>query len=183
MTLSGLIEEKVAIPKGVKVDITGSTVTVTGPKGKLTRAYSHPKAKIEKVEDHVVVSCELPRIKDKAIVGTFASHITNMMEGVTKGFEYKMKIVYSHFPMKTTVKGNKFVIENFLGERSARNAIILGDTKITVKGNDVVLEGTNIEDVGQTAANVEKATSIRGFDPRVFQDGIYIVEKAKKVSQ
>ena len=183
MTLSGHIEEKVVIPEGVTVDITGKTVTVNGPKGKLARTLSHPRAKIVKEMDHVIVSCELPRVKDKAIVGTFASHITNMIEGVTNGFLYTMKIVYSHFPMKAYPKGDRFVIENFLGERSPRNAKILGSTKITVKGNDVTLEGIDLEAVGQTAANIEKATVIKGFDPRVFQDGIYIVEKAKKVSQ
>lgn len=182
MTLSGLIEEKVAIPEKVSVTIEGSKVTVTGPKGKLVRDFFNPKTRVSKADDHVVVSCELPRVKDKAIVGTFAAHIHNMIEGVTVGFEYEMKIVYSHFPMKTSVKGDKFLIENFLGERSPRVANILGDTKIQVKGNDVVLTGTDIEAVSQTAANIEKATHIWGYDPRVFQDGIYITAKAKKVS-
>jgi len=40
-----------------------------------------------------------------------------------------------------------------------------------------VLNGPNLEDAGQTAANIERATKIKGFDPRVFQDGIYIIEK------
>jgi large subunit ribosomal protein L6 len=182
MTLSGLIEEKVAIPKGVTVTIQGSTIDVKGPKGKLSRDFTNPKTKVRMEGDHLVVSCELPRVKDKAMVGTFASHLTNMMEGVTLGFEYHMKIVYSHFPMKTSVKGDKFIVENFLGERSARSAKIVGDTKITVKGNDVVLTGTDVEAVGQTAANIERATKVWGYDPRVFQDGIYITEKAKKVS-
>jgi len=123
--------------------------------------------------DHLVIRCELPRVKDKAMVGTFTSHLTNMIDGVTAGFEYHMKIVYSHFPMKTSVKGNLFIIDNFLGERSARHAKILGDTKIVVKGNDVVLSGIDVEALGQTAANIEYATKIWGYDPRVFQDGIY----------
>jgi large subunit ribosomal protein L6 len=182
MTLSGIIEERVNIPKGVTVTVQGTTVEVKGPKGKLSRDFANPKTRVHTDGDHVVVSCELPRVKDKAIVGTFASHITNMIEGVVNGFEYDMKIVYSHFPMKASTKGDKFVIENFLGERSPRLAKIVGDTKIQVKGNDVVLTGTDVEAVSQTAANIERATKIWGYDPRVFQDGIYIVEKAKKVS-
>lgn len=182
MTLSGLIEEMVDIPKGVTVTIQGSIVDVKGPKGKLSRDFSNPKTKVRVEGDHIVVSCALPRVKDKAMIGTFASHLTNMIEGVTIGFEYHMKIVYSHFPMKTSVKGEKFIIENFLGERAARQAKIVRETKIVVKGNDVVLTGIDVEAVGQTAANIEYATKIWGFDPRVFQDGIYITEKAKKVS-
>jgi large subunit ribosomal protein L6 len=88
-----------------------------------------------------------------------------------------MKIVYSHFPIKASVKGDMFVIENFLGERSPRKTKIVGDTKITIKGDEITLTGINIEDVGQTAANIELATRIKGFDPRVFQDGIYITSK------
>lgn len=182
MTLSGLIEEMVAIPEKVTVTVEGSKVTVNGPKGKLVRDFYNPKTKVSKDGDHVVIRCEMPRVKDKAIVGTFAAHINNMIEGVTEGFEYDMKIVYSHFPMKTSVKGDKFLIENFLGERSPRIAKIFGDTKIVVKGNDVVLTGIDIEAVSQTAANIERATHIWGYDPRVFQDGIYITAKAKKVS-
>ena len=183
MTLSGMIEEKVAVPNGVKIEIDGAMVTVTGPKGKHSRVFSHPKAKVSMAEGHVVVRCELPKVKDKAIVGTFAAHIANMIEGVTDGFEYRMKIVYSHFPMKAYTKGDKFIIENFLGERAPRVANIIGDTKITVKGQDVTLDGTDIEAVSQTAANIERATHIWNFDPRVFQDGIYITVKAQKVNQ
>lgn len=182
MTLSGILEERVAIPKGVTVTINGSIVEVKGPKGKLSRDFYNPKTKVTLDGDELVVSCEMPRVKDKAMIGTFASHLNNMIEGVTVGFEYHMKIVFSHFPIKTAVKGDKFVIDNFLGERAPRTAKILGDTKIVVKGNDVVLSGTNVEAVGQTAANIEYATKIWGYDPRVFQDGIYITEKAKKVS-
>lgn len=182
MTLSGILEERVAIPKGVTVTINGSIVEVKGSKGKLSRDFYNPKTKVTLDGDELVVSCEMPRVKDKAMIGTFASHLNNMIEGVTVGFEYHMKIVFSHFPIKTAVKGDKFVIDNFLGERAPRTAKILGDTKIVVKGNDVVLSGTNVEAVGQTAANIEYATKIWGYDPRVFQDGIYITEKAKKVS-
>lgn len=182
MTISGIIEERIDVPQGVTASMCGSTVNIKGPKGTLNRNLFHPKVKIRVEGAELVVSCELPRIKDKAVVGTFAAHLRNMIEGVTIGFEYDMKIVYSHFPMKTAVKGDKFIIENFLGERSPRQAKILGDTKIQVKGNDVVLTGTDIEAVSQTAANIERATKIWGYDPRVFQDGIYIVEKAKKVS-
>ncbi|MCX6652774.1 MAG: 50S ribosomal protein L6 [Methanomassiliicoccales archaeon] len=181
MTISGIIEEKVEIPKGVTVQIDGAAVTVKGKVGELKRSFVHPKVKIGVKEGNVVVSAQYPRVKDKATVGTFASHIQNMIDGVQGGFEYHMKIVYSHFPMKATVKGDKFVIENFLGEKAPRHADILRQTKVTVKGNEVVLHSIELEAVSQSAANIERACKIRGFDPRVFQDGIYIVEKARKV--
>jgi large subunit ribosomal protein L6 len=181
MTLTGTIEEKVEIPQGVKVKVEGSKVTVSGKAGQLSRDFSHPKVKIGLIEDNVTISCEYPKVKEKAAVGTFTSHIQNMIDGVMGGFEYHMKVVYSHFPMKATVKGDKVVIENFLGEKSPRHANIVGKTKITIKGAEVVLHNIDVEAVGQTAANIERACKIRNFDPRVFQDGIYIVEKARKV--
>ena len=183
MTVAGLIEEKVEIPAGVKLKVEGTTVTVSGKNGQLSRDFAHPRVQISHREKELVVSCEYPKVRDKAVVGTFVSHIENMIEGVTTGFEYHMKIVFSHFPMKASVKGETFLIENFLGEKAARKARILGATKINVKGNDVVLTGPDVEAVSQTAANIEHATKIKGYDPRVFQDGIYITVKAKKVSQ
>jgi large subunit ribosomal protein L6 len=47
------------------------------------------------------------------MIGTFSSHINNMMKGVTQGFEYRMKVVYSHFPMQLKVEGKKLFIGNF----------------------------------------------------------------------
>jgi large subunit ribosomal protein L6 len=113
----------------------------------------------------------------KAMVGTFASHIRNMIKGVTEGFEYRMKVVYSHFPMQLKVEKDKLMIGNFLGEKKPRSANILGESKVKASGDEVVVTGINKEDVGQTAANIEQATRIKRFDPRVFQDGIYTVEK------
>ncbi len=182
MTLSGMIEQRITIPAGVTASVDGGMVSVKGPKATLQREFTYPKIKIQVEGDEVVVSSELPRVREKAMVGTFGAHIANMMAGVTKGFEYEMKIVHSHFPMKTSVKGDVFVIENFLGERAPRKAKILGNTKIQVKGNDVLVTGNDLEKVSQTAANIERATTIKGFDSRVFQDGIYITKKGKRVS-
>ena len=119
----------------------------------------------------------MPKKKESALVGTWEAHISNMVTGVTKGFIYTMKVVYSHFPVKTILKGNEFVIENFLGESFPRKAKIVGDTKVEIKGDTIILTGINIEDVSQSCANIELATKIRRYDPRVFQDGIYMVEK------
>ncbi len=170
---------EIEIPEGVNVRIENGIVSVEGPKGKLERYLYHPKLSIIKEGNKIIVKAELPRRKEKALVGTFAGHIKNMIKGVTEGFTYKMKIVYSHFPIKASVKGNEFIIENFLGEKSPRKAKLFGNVKVTVKGSDVIIEGINREEVGQTAANIERATKVRGKDVRVFQDGIYIVSKGE----
>jgi large subunit ribosomal protein L6 len=88
-----------------------------------------------------------------------------------------MKTVYSHFPIKTSVDGNKFIIENFLGERAPRTALILDGVDVQVKGDDVVASGIDKEKVGQTVANIERATAVKRRDIRVFQDGVYQTSK------
>ena len=148
-----------------------------GPLGTVERKLWYPGVKIDVREGEVVVDAVSSRKEQKAMVGTFTSHIKNMIKGVNEGFECKMSIVYSHFPMQVKVDGKSFIIGNFLGEKKPRVAKILGETKVKVSGNEVTITGINKEDVGQTAANIEQKTKIRRFDPRVFQDGIYIVQK------
>ncbi len=180
MTITGVVEERIEIPDEVTVEVIGPEVRVSGPNGDIVRRLFHPRIDIKKEDGAVVISCEMPKRKEKALLGTFVSHIKNMIGGALSDFECRMKIVYSHFPMKVNVRGNNFVIENFMGERSPRNADIMSDVQVDVKGSNLTIHGPNIEAVGQTAANIERATAIKGYDPRVFQDGIYIVEKPRR---
>jgi large subunit ribosomal protein L6 len=177
MTTEGLVKDEIEVPEKVQVTLDGPMIKVKGPKGEVSRRLRDPRIKIEKKGNDVVVSCATMRAKERALVGTFAAHIRNMLVGVSEGFEYNMKIVFAHFPIKASVKGNVFVVENFLGEKYPRKTKIVGATKVTVKGDQVVLNGPDVEEVGQTAANIERLTKIKGYDPRIFQDGIYITHK------
>ena len=105
-----------------------------------------------------------------------------MITGVTKGYQYKLKIVFSHFPISVKVQGKEILIENFTGERRERRIKILGDAKIKIEPDDIIVEGVNLEDVSQTAANIEQATRVRGKDPRVFLDGLYVYERNEGVA-
>jgi large subunit ribosomal protein L6 len=171
------IARRIEIPEGISVSLSKDIVTAKGPKGTVERKLWYPGVKIEVREGEVIVDAESSRKEQKAMVGTFTSHIKNLIKGVSDGFECKMTIVYAHFPMQVKVDGKTFIIGNFLGEKKPRSAKILGETKVKVSGNEVVISGINKEDVGQTAANIEQRTRIKRFDPRVFQDGIYIVQK------
>jgi large subunit ribosomal protein L6 len=171
-------KDYIKIPDGVTAKLSGRTLTIKGPKGELSRTMRPSRVELKMEGKDVVIRCDLPRRAEKAEVGTFASHIRNLIHGVQEGYEYKLKTVFAHFPIKSTVKGNVFLIENFLGERSARKATILAGVKVDVKGDQVVVTGIDLEKVSQTAANIETATHIRNRDIRVFQDGIYITHKA-----
>jgi large subunit ribosomal protein L6 len=167
----------VEIPDGVEGMLDGRLVTIKGEKGELTRDFSHAPIKIQLDGKTVTVQASWPRKKEAALVGTVRSHIQNMIKGVTTGFTYKLKIVFSHFPITVKIVGKTLAIENFIGERNPRKAKIMGDSKIIIKGDDVIVQGINLEDVSQTAANIQNATKIRNKDPRVFLDGIYVYEQ------
>ena len=172
------IVRTIEIPEGISVSFSQDVFTAKGPLGTVERKLWYPGIRIEIGEGEVKVDAESSRKEQKAMVGTFTSHIKNLIKGVNEGFEYKMTIVYAHFPMQVKVDGKTLIIGNFLGEKKPRVAKILGETKVKVSGNEVTISGVNKEDVGQTAANIEQKTKIKRFDPRIFQDGIYIVQKA-----
>jgi large subunit ribosomal protein L6 len=104
-----------------------------------------------------------------------------MARGVDEGFEYRLKAVFSHFPMSLKVDGNQFTINNLFGEKVPRVAALPwspAEVEVRVENKtDVVVKGADREKVGQTAANIERACKIKKRDRRVFQDGIYIVSK------
>ncbi len=169
--------KSVEVPDGVEVQVEGRVVTVKGEKGTLTRDFSKAPVTIELDGKTVRVRANWPRKREAALVGTVGSHIQKMIVGVTKGFTYKLKIVFSHFPISVKVKENTVLIENFTGERSPRKAKTMGNVKVLAKGDDVVVQGINLEDVSQTAANIQSATKVKKKDPRVFLDGIYVYER------
>ena len=117
------------------------------------------------------------RRKDLALINTVKSIISSMIKGVETGFTYKLKIIFSHFPISVKVKDKKVIVENYFGERSSRISKIVGDTRVEVSGEDVIVKGPSLEDVSQTATNIESSTKIKNKDQRVFLDGVYVYAK------
>jgi large subunit ribosomal protein L6 len=171
------VSRTIEVPDDVTLDVTGKTVSVKGTKGNLTRDFSYASVAIDGEGRNVRISAKWPRKKETALVGTICSHINNMIVGVTKGYSYKLKIVFSHFPISVKTQGKSVFIENFTGERRPRSVKIVGDVKVKIEPEDIIIEGINLEDVSQTAANIEQSTKVRRKDPRVFLDGIYIYER------
>lgn len=171
------VRSEVEIPDGVTVTVKDGVVAVKGKNGELKRTFRHPQITMQVEDGAVTFQSEFARKKVRALVGTWAAHVKNMVKGVQEDYEYALKTVYSHFPIKTKVQGEAFIIENFLGEKTPRRARIMPGVKVKVSGDDVTVTGANVEAVSQTAANIEQATIVRGFDVRVFQDGIYITNK------
>ena len=174
-----LARKVVEIPENVKVRIDQNVVSVEGPLGKLERNFSHAPIAIQRGDGEVVVEAVSTDKKRMAMVGTIRSHVRNMMTGVVKGFTYKLKIVYAHFPMSIKVTDREIIIENFSGERKPRRVKRSGSVDVTLSGDDVILKGLDIEEVSQLAASIEQKTKIKKKDPRIFLDGIYVYESGE----
>jgi large subunit ribosomal protein L6 len=172
-----IVENTVEIPENVQLALEGRKITVQGPKGKIVKDFTHTKLKMAKEGNTLKLSIENPRRTEAALVGTISAHVKNMIKGVNQGWVYKMKIVFVHFPTAVKVVGKEVHIENFVGERKARIADILGDTKVTVKQDDVILEGIDIDEVSQTAANIQTRAKVHNKDLRKFLDGIYVYSR------
>lgn len=173
-----LSERTVEIPEGVTASMEGTAFVVEGPKGKLTRDMRYPGIDITCDGAVFTVSTASTRKKISAMVGTYAALARNMCNGVNEGYVYKMKVVYSHFPIQLKKTDTALEIVNFLGEKQPRVARISEGVTVSTGNDEVIVSGIDKELVGTTAARIERATHVRNRDPRVFQDGIYIIEKA-----
>ena len=183
-------QELVVIPEGVTIEVNKKQIKVTGPRGTLERVFNHPKVDI--YPDTAVVKKEGPKEKvikidmwygtrrDTAVVRTIATHIKNMIVGVTKGYQYKMRVVYAHFPVTLVIPndGKSIQVQNFLGEKRTRDIKMYEGVTIKKLGKDeICLEGNDLEKVSQSAANIHQANLVRNKDIRQFLDGVYVSEK------
>jgi large subunit ribosomal protein L6 len=166
------------IPDNVVVKKEDQLISVTGKTGTIIRDF-HKLAAFITIENNTIeIEPAGKRKRDLAMTNTARSILNNMFKGVENGFRYKLKIVFAHFPISVKVKEREVYVENFFGERSARVSRIVGDgTNVTIKGDDVIVEGPSLEDVSQTAANIESSTKVKGKDQRVFLDGLYIYSR------
>ncbi|MDT7860816.1 MAG: 50S ribosomal protein L6 [Saccharolobus sp.] len=175
-----ILKEEIQIPDTVTVRINNLEVAVKGPKGEIIKNFNFAKGIIITLSEDrkkILLETNFADRRKKALFYSIISHIENMIVGVTKGYRYYLKIIYTHFPISVKVVGNEVQITNLIGEKNVRRAKILPGVKVTVKGDDIVVDGINLEAVAQTAANIEAASKISGFDRRVFSDGIYIYKK------
>jgi len=173
------ISQNIEVPDDVEVSLEGKKFTVKGPKGTLIRDFSFAPVSMELNGKSIRIWAEWPRKREASLVGTLRSHVQNMITGVRKGFTYKVKIVFSHFPISVKLKGKTVLIENFTGERNPRKAKIIGDVQVKIQSEDVLVQGMDLEQVSQTAANIEQATRVKRKDPRIFLDGLYVYEHSE----
>ncbi|KAI5711101.1 60S ribosomal protein L9 [Diaphorina citri] len=179
--------QTVKIPRGLQCFVKARTVTVKGPRGTLKRDFKHLAIDIHMVNKRVLkVEKWFGTKKEIAAVRTVCSHISNMLKGVTKGFLYKMRAAYAHFPINCVTSENNTLLEirNFLGEKYIRRVKMAPGVKVSnsKQKDELIIEGNDIENVSRSAALIQQSTTVKNKDIRKFLDGLYVSEKTTVVT-
>lgn len=172
--------QEIKIPEGVEAKLDGTVLTVKGSEGENSREFKTGRIKFEIKDGKIILKDSKATKKEKRTINTYYSHIKNMIDGVSKKFEYKLKICFSHFPITVKVEGNKATIKNFLGEKVDRTCVIPKGAEVESTKDFITVKAVNKEIAGQAAANFEAATKVSKRDRRIFQDGIFITSKNGK---
>jgi large subunit ribosomal protein L6 len=174
------ISKKVIIPNGIICEISEGKITFKKDSNEYSKDFNLPKTELNLEGQELTVSCKKGNKLDYKNILSLCAHLRNIISGLENPFEYKLESCNVHFPMSLKIEQDKLEISNFLGEKVKRYAEILPSVKVDIKGNNITITSIDIESAGQTAANFEKATKVKGRDNRIFQDGIYITEKPSK---
>jgi len=131
----------------------------------------------------IIISTERVRKIERKLFGTFKAHVRNMIKGLEEGFMFKLKIANVHFPMNVSFdkSSHALVVKNFLGEKTDRVITVPKGAEVKVDKEDIEITGYDIEVAGDAATRIEKGTHVRNKDRRIYQDGIFIVEKPGRV--
>jgi large subunit ribosomal protein L6 len=173
--------EKISLPEGLDLTAEKGTIKVKGARGEVKRTIDDPLITVKVEGNEVQIIGEGSTKRERRKTGTWKSHISNMLKGSQEGHVYTLKICSGHFPMNVSVTDNEFVVKNFLGEKVPRKLRIKQGATVKVEGDTITVESVYKEVAGQTAADLEQLCKIRGRDSRVFQDGIWIINKDGKV--
>ncbi|RLG14389.1 MAG: 50S ribosomal protein L6 [Candidatus Nanohalarchaeota archaeon] len=179
-----MIEKKIELADEVEASFDSNVLTIKGKLGEIKREFSYPLINLEVKDKTIIVSSSKDRKKQKAIVGAWTARANNMIRGVNKPFVYKLKLVFSHFPMKVKIENNRIIVSNYLGGKGVREVKIKEDVEVKMlkEGSSeyLTVESTNKEHAGLYAAKIERLCVAKNKDRRVFQDGIYLIEKPGK---
>lgn len=182
--MKSVVEEAIEIPEGVSCELKARTIVCTKGSATLTRMLSHPEIEAHLADGNLILRCAKGNKTHRSIIATLKAHLRNIFAGLQQRFTYALEACNVHFPMTAKLENSRLVISNFLGERTDRVAEILPDVSIEVKEQKsptnpfkIIVSSHDREAAGQTAANIEKATRVKNRDRRVFQDGIFIIER------
>ena len=143
-------KKPIEIPAGVTLTLNGNVVTVKGPKGELTRTFN-PDIEIKVEENIINVSRPSESKEHRALHGTTRALLSNMVEGVSKGFEKSLELIGVGY--RAQKQGNKLVLS--VGYSHPVEITPEAGLEIEVPANTkIIVKGTSKERVGALAANI-----------------------------
>ncbi len=162
--MSRLAKKPIEIPAGVTVAMDHRTCTVQGPKGTLTREF-RPEISVEIDGATIHVTNKGTDVFSRSLLGTYASHIKNMLAGVTNGFE--KKLVLEGVGFKSAVSGN--MLDLALGFSHPVNIEIPQGLSVTAEKNIITISGIDKEQVGQFSAYVRSLKKPEPYKGKGFR--------------
>lgn len=172
--------KEIELPDTASASLDGRYLSVKGPKGEVKRCFQSRSVSIRVDNKKIIFESSRSTKEDKKMLGSLVAHVKNMIKGGTQGHTYILKICSGHFPMNASVSGSKLIIKNFLGEKVPRVLQIKDSANVKIEGELIYVTSTNKEIAGQVSADIEQLTRRPGYDTRIFQDGIYIINKDGK---
>ena len=150
--MSRIGREPIVIPAGVDVTVDGSTVTVKGPKGELSRTV-HSNMTVEKKDGQILVSRPNDNKENRSLHGLTRTLIANMVTGVEKGFSKELEI--NGIGYRAEKKGKDLVL-NVGFSHPVVMPEIDGITIDVPAPNKIIISGPDKQKVGQFAAEVRE---------------------------
>ena len=175
------LKNVIVLPENVHLKLERDSVAVKGPLGESVKRFNFKNINVALKDGNLELWHEKATKKEKKIMNSIASEISSMIDGAVKGFEYKLQVCSTHFPVtiKVDEKNRVLSIKNFLGENKDRVVRLKKNVDVKVEGDIIVVKSIDKDSAGQTAADIENATKVSAKDRRIFQDGIWIIQKEK----
>ncbi|MCS7184329.1 MAG: 50S ribosomal protein L6 [bacterium] len=178
--MSKLAKKPIEIPKGVEVRFANGVLTVKGPKGTLSRNIPNSIQVI--IQDNNITIKQLD-VKNRALLGTYTSHIKNMIKGLVEGFEKKLEV--NGIGYKAEIKSG--VLKLSVGFSHPVEFKIPEGVDISVSGDKrpiITVSGIDKQLVGNVAANIRAIKPVEPYNLTgiKYTDEV-VVKKAGKAAQ
>jgi len=172
------LNAEVELPEGFQVEKKDGKLVLSKGDKSLCRVL--PRRKLAVKVSGNKIEFAVKDKKDRALVGTFRSHVRNIMAGLQEPFVYKLKACSTHFPMSVKLEGTDVVVQNFIGSKAPIKVKIPEGVDVKIEGEIITISSPDIELAGMAASRIEQSTRMNKRDRRIFQDGIFMIKKAKK---
>lgn len=171
--MSRLAKKPTIIPAGIEVSLNDKTLTVKGPKGTLTRDFDVSIIGIEIANNEINFTKKKETPFSRALWGTYAAHVRNMIQGVTT--PYSKKLILEGIGFKSDVKGSN--IEMALGFSHPVVVAIPEGLTVTAEKNNITISGINKDQVGAFAADIRALKKPEPYKGKGFRYDTEVIRR------